>query len=95
MFNFFASTGKPGPVKGFKVSLNSDRSKKYGIAANSFGAMKQKISAKFNLEVFDLFSSDGSLIDDEDYFLSLPAQSLLIVAEEGEDVKTGRLATKI
>lgn len=91
MFNFFPSTSKNEPVRGFKVSLNSDRTKKYGIAANSLEAIQEKISAKFDLKIFDLYSSDGSLIDDEEYFLSLPAQSMIIVAKEGEDVKTGKL----
>lgn len=89
MFNFFASTSDKRPVKGFKVSLNSDRLKKYGIAADTIEKMKQKITAKFGLKEFQLFSADGSLIDDEDYFFSLPSQSVLIVAKEGEDVKTG------
>lgn len=99
MFSFFskssASTSnagpKAGPMKGYKVSLNSDRSRKYGVAANSLIMLRTKIAQKFNLKDFNLFLSDGSAIDtDEDFFLSIPQQSLIIVAHEGEDVKTGK-----
>lgn len=81
-------------MKAFKVTANKDRSKKFGIAANSIEALNEKVKKKFGIESFELFLSDGSLIDDEDYFLSLPAQSLIVVAEKGEEVKTGELESE-
>lgn len=81
-------------LKGFKVSANKDRSKKFGIAASSFEIFHSKIKSKFNLDSFNLFLSDESglsLLDNEEFFTSLPDQSTIIVAEEGEDVKTGKL----
>lgn len=95
MLKFFskAESITQRPVRGFKVSLNSDRSKKYGVAASSLEAFRKKIETKFGLKSFDLFLTDGSLIDptDEDYFSTVPVQSLIIVAEDGEDIKTGKL----
>lgn len=94
MFNFFTKTATACPVitKGYKVTRNSERSKKYGIAASSLEMLRTKIVKKFNLKLFNLFLSDGSLIEDEDYFQSIPAQTLIIVAEDGEDVKTGEFS---
>lgn len=97
MFNLFGkkatTSGVNSLMKGFKVSTNEDRSKKYGIAANSLQMLRDKISAKLNLKLFNLFLSDGILIDDEDYFQSIAAQSLIIVAENDEEIKTGRHGT--
>lgn len=93
MFSLFGkkatSSTSLASMKGYKVSLNSNRSKRYGIAANSLEMLKQKIISKLSLESFKLFLSDGSLIDDEDYFQSIAAQSLIIIAENDEEVKTG------
>ena len=88
MFSFLTKSSTKNPIKGFKVALNSDRIKKYGIAANSLEMLKKKVAEKFNSKSFKLFL-DGSLLDNEEYFLSIPAQSLIIVAEDGQEVKTG------
>jgi hypothetical protein len=87
MFDFLKA--KPVALKGLKVVLNSDRQRKYGMASNSLESLKTKISEKFKNEKFDLYLNDGSLIEDEDYFQSIPAQSVIVVAEEGEVVKSG------
>lgn len=89
MFNFLTKSKTETPIKGFKVTRNKDRTKKYGIASNSLEMLKKKVTAKFDLKRFILFLADGSQIDDEDYFQSIPAQTLIIVAEDGEEVKTG------
>lgn len=93
MLNFFSRTQSSveRPVRGFKVSLNSDRTKKYGLAAGSLEAFRLKVLQKFGLKNFNLFLTDGSLIDptDEEYFMTVPAQSVIIVAENGDDIKTG------
>lgn len=94
MFNFFSkpsvSSELKTKIKGYKVSRNSERSKKFGIAAGSLEMLKTKVGTKLKMKKFNLFLSDGLEIDDEDYFQSLPAQSVIIVAEDGEEVKTGR-----
>lgn len=90
MFSFFTKSSTNNPIKGFKVALNRDRSKKYGIAANSLEMLRNKIIAKFNLKSFINLYIDGSLLDNEEYFLTVPAQSLVIIGLEGEEVKTGR-----
>lgn len=95
MFNLFKATSSStnSSMKGFKVSTNEERSKKYGIAANSLKMLREKISSKLNLKLFKLFLSDGILIDDEDYFQSIAAQSHIIVAGNDEEIKTGKHRT--
>lgn len=97
MFNLFGkkatSSSTNSLMKGYKVSTNEDRSKKYGIAANSLQMLREKISSKLNVKDPFLFLSDGILIDDEDYFQSIAAQSLIIVAENDEEIKTGEYET--
>lgn len=95
--NFFSkpSSSSASSLKGYKVSLNKDRAKKYGIAASNLEILKSKIASKFYIKHFNLFLSDGLLIEDADYFLSLPAQTLIIVAEIGEEVKTGELFSSL
>lgn len=89
MFSFFKKSPDKALIKGFKVSLSTDRSKKHGIAANSIKTLRDKIEKKFKISHFNLFLSDGSLLDDEEYFHTLLSQSDIIVAPEGEEIKTG------
>lgn len=91
MLKFFSKSEPPPVTRGFKVSLNSDRSKKVGVAATSLEAFRKKVEKRFGINNFNLFLSDGSLIDptDEDYFMTVPVQSLIIVAEIGDEIKTG------
>lgn len=49
MFNLFKSSAI---LKGYKVT-NVDRSKKYGIAANSLKMLKDKASKKFSVSFHD------------------------------------------
>lgn len=95
MFNFWQSklikkTQTP-ENKGFKVVLNNERLKKYGVAASNLAMMREKIKSKFKLNDFELFLNDGSLIEDEDeeFFSTIQPQSLIIVAKKGEEVKSG------
>lgn len=86
--NFF---GKKQQLKGYKVVKNSDRSKKYGIAANSLENLVEKVRIKLNIHVgkCNLFLPDCSVVDTEDYFQSLPAQTLFVIATENEEIKSG------
>lgn len=94
MFNLFSkqSTSQSIQIKGLKVSLNSDRSKKFGIAASSLAALRKKVETKFNFKNFNLYLHDGSLIapDDEEYFQTIPPQSMIIVGQNEEEIKTGQ-----
>lgn len=85
MLNFFK---KSSELKGFKVCLNGEKNKKYGIASDSFNKLKEKIEGKFKIENFELYFN-GSLIDD-DYYNSIPNQSVIVVVEEGDELKTGK-----
>lgn len=91
MIALFRKPSASSSMKGFKVTSNKDRTRKFGIAVNSLESLRAKVESKFKAKTFNLFLSDGSLIDNEDYFGSLPAQSLIIVVEEGEEVRTGKL----
>lgn len=51
MFNLFKSSAI---LKGYKVT-NVERTKKYGIAANSLKMLKDKASKKFSVSFFLVF----------------------------------------
>lgn len=90
MFQSFFS--KKVQLKGYKVVKNSDRSRKYGIAANSLETLLNKAQVKLNIQIEKcyLFLPDGSVVDTEDYFQSLPAQTLFVIANRNEEIKSGK-----
>lgn len=91
MLSFFTKSKTNNPLKGYKVTLNNDRTKKFGIAANSLEMLRRKISEKFALKSkFNLVLSDGFILSSEEYFQTIPAQTVVIVAVDGEEVKTGK-----
>ena len=68
-------------LKGLKVSMDTERDSKKGIAAKSLQDLQQKVVQKFNLpskKKIRLFLPDGTEVDDEEYFQNLPPQSHLI-----------------
>ena len=68
-------------MKGFRITLDTDLGKRKGVACQSLLELKSKISSKFSLnEGFKIFTEDFTEIDDEEYFLSIPQNSLLIVS---------------
>lgn len=78
-------------MKGYKVT-NAARSKICGIAASNLKELKAKAVLKFQVsetENYNLILLDGTVIDNEEYFQTLPAQSLLVLAGEHEEVITG------
>jgi hypothetical protein len=87
MFNFFK---KSNELKGFKVCKNREKNRKYGIASGTLENLKEKIKEKFKVEKFDLYF-EKSLILDEEFFQSIPNHSLIIVVDEGDELKTGEL----
>lgn len=90
--NFFAMFGflNKRELKGFKVCKNEEKQKKYGIAAESLKKLREKITDKFKIEKFDLFFKK-SLINSEEYFSSIPNQSVIVVVNEGDELKTGKI----
>nr|XP_017105571.2 DNA fragmentation factor subunit beta [Drosophila bipectinata] len=70
----------PAPMRGYKVTDN-ERTRKYGIGANSLGMLIEKANNKFPLPELHLYlASDGFEVSDDEYLDSLPAQTLFIVA---------------
>uniref|UniRef100_A0A1Y1KI19 CIDE-N domain-containing protein n=1 Tax=Photinus pyralis TaxID=7054 RepID=A0A1Y1KI19_PHOPY len=78
-----------GTVKGFKVT-DSERKTRVGIAAKSLEDLKKKTVDKFKLpeQKITFQTADGTVIDGDDYFETLQAQSLLIWVKEGERAET-------
>uniref|UniRef100_A0A8D8G1B9 (northern house mosquito) hypothetical protein n=1 Tax=Culex pipiens TaxID=7175 RepID=A0A8D8G1B9_CULPI len=93
MFNIRSSPKKSsgaGPLQGYKIT-NELRSKKYGVAADSLRMLRKKAEEKFKLENCRVYlAQDGVEVLDEDYFRTLPAQVLFVVAERDTIVKTGK-----
>ncbi|XP_040167924.1 DNA fragmentation factor subunit beta [Anopheles arabiensis] len=92
MFNLFAGKDKPaasgGPLQGYKVT-DVERSRKYGVAADSLRMLRAKASEKFKIPECRVYlAQDGVEVTDEDYFRTLPAQILFVVAGKDTIVQT-------
>lgn len=78
-------------AKGFKVT-DAERKVRVGIAARNLGDLRKKTTEKFKLnlkpEQISLQTSDGTLVENDDYFQTLNAQTLLIWTKEGERAQT-------
>ncbi|KAK4874430.1 hypothetical protein RN001_013790 [Aquatica leii] len=85
------SNFKMGTLRGFKVT-DSERKTRVGIAARSFEDLKKKTLEKFKLklpeEEITFQTSDGTIVESNDYFETLEAQTLLIWVKKGERVET-------
>ncbi|TDG43210.1 hypothetical protein AWZ03_010370 [Drosophila navojoa] len=70
----------PAKMLGYKITDN-ERTRKFGIGANSLEMLLQKAQLKFPLQELHIYLAiDGFEVSDEEYFNSLPAQTLFIVA---------------
>ncbi|XP_001356124.3 DNA fragmentation factor subunit beta isoform X2 [Drosophila pseudoobscura] len=70
----------PAPMRGYKITDN-ERSRKYGIGANSLEVLLTKANNKFPRQDLHIYlASDGFEVSDDEYLNSLPAQTLFIVA---------------
>lgn len=78
-------------AKGYKIT-DSERKTRVGIAAKNIDDLKKKTIEKFKLsyEPSDIHFQmpDGTIVDCNGYFETLPAQSLLIWVKEGERAET-------
>ncbi|KAI5756274.1 hypothetical protein M8J77_023667 [Diaphorina citri] len=74
-----------GKVKGFKVT-NSRRTKLVGIAAKSLKELLAKSCEKFDMKKSStkLVLLDGTLVESEEYFQTIPNQSVLMIQTPGE-----------
>ena len=76
----------------YKV-CDSERTKTTGIVVESLQELKERACSKFgatpaNCRVF--LDSDGTEIDDEEYFSYLEDQTKLMIVSEGEEWTTGQ-----
>ena len=76
----------------YKV-CNSERTKTTGIVAESLQELKDRASSKFgataaNFRVF--LDSDGTEIDEEEYFSFLEDQTKFMIVSEGEEWTAGQ-----
>lgn len=78
-------------IKGFKVT-DSERKVRVGIAAKSLDDLKKKTLEKFKLKLSEgqlIFqTADGTIVENNEYFETLEAQTLLIWIKEGERAET-------
>ncbi|CAG9812597.1 unnamed protein product [Phaedon cochleariae] len=78
-------------TKGFKVT-DADRKTRVGIAVKNFDELKKKTIDKFKLKFLpgqiDFQTTDGTIIENEEYFQTLPPQTLLIWVKVGEKAPT-------
>ncbi|XP_055382020.1 DNA fragmentation factor subunit beta [Condylostylus longicornis] len=85
MISFFQT---PKEMKGYKITDNQ-RSRKYGIGANSLKMLKEKAKLKFPIKDLRLYmAKDGFEVSDEDYFETVEPQTLFVVAGPDEEVTT-------
>ncbi|CAH1285284.1 unnamed protein product [Diabrotica balteata] len=78
-------------TKGFKVT-DADRKTRVGIAVKNLEELKKKTIDKFKLKFspgeIDFQTTDGTIIENEEYFQTLPPQTLLIWVKAGEKAAT-------
>ena len=66
-------------MKGFRITCDSDMSTRKGIACQSIEDLKSKVASKFSTERnIKIFTEDGTEIDEDEYLMSLPNNSLLV-----------------
>ncbi|XP_006812033.1 DNA fragmentation factor subunit beta-like [Saccoglossus kowalevskii] len=74
-------------MRAYKVQ-NASRSKRVGIVANSFADFRKKgcDKLKVNIKTCHIcLESDGTEVDDDDYFQTLPANTVLVFLEKNEE----------
>lgn len=77
-------------TKGFKVT-DPERKFRVGIAAKSLEELKRKTIEKFKLSLpieIQFQTPDGTLIENDDYFQTIDAQTLLVWSRQGERAQT-------
>lgn len=75
----------------YKV-CNTERTKTTGIVAESLQELKERASSKFGTTAAScrvFLDSDGTEIDEEEYFTFLEDQTKLMIVSEGEEWTAG------
>ncbi|BET00886.1 DNA fragmentation factor [Nesidiocoris tenuis] len=87
---FLLKLTKKPDVKGFKIT-NCSKTKTVGVACTSLDDLLRKACNKFQFSPSDanLYLNDGTLIDSEDYFRTIPAQTVLTLANKDDKITTG------
>ncbi|XP_071441472.1 DNA fragmentation factor subunit beta [Hetaerina americana] len=85
-----SSVKKP---KGFKVA-DSQRSRICGVACTTLADLRLKGCRKLNFDKAEaanvkVLLQDGTFVEDDDYFQTLPPQTMFIFQKEGETALTG------
>jgi hypothetical protein len=76
-------------MKGYKVS-DARRSRTVGVACQSLDELQVKGCVKLNIgKNVRIQLLDGTCVDDEDYFQTLPSQTVLLFLKPGENADTG------
>jgi len=78
--------------RGFRVALDSNLAQRKGIFAVDLSDLKAKTISRFKLKntppgKLKLFLEDSTELDDDEYLLSLPGQSIVIVEVSGNHKK--------
>ncbi|XP_041837454.1 cell death activator CIDE-3 isoform X2 [Melanotaenia boesemani] len=78
-------TGRAARPKPFRVT-NADRSVKKGIMAEALLDLMNKVSDSFDLQCASalVLDEDGTGVDTEEFFLTLPENTVLMVLEKGQ-----------
>ncbi|ETN62080.1 caspase-activated nuclease [Anopheles darlingi] len=93
MFDLFPSkksapVATVAPMQGYKIT-DVERSRKFGVAANSFRMLREKASEKFKIADCRVYlAQDGTEVTDEEYFQTLPPQTLLVIADKDAIIQT-------
>ncbi|XP_066139556.1 DNA fragmentation factor subunit beta [Euwallacea fornicatus] len=78
-------------TRGYKVT-DAERKTRVGIAVKNFDELKKKTIDKFKLSYtpseINFQTPDGTRVESDDYFQTLPAQTLLIWVKSGERAET-------
>jgi hypothetical protein len=77
-------------MKGYKVS-DAKRNRTVGIACQTLDELRVKGCVKLNIKYGNVQIQllDGTYVDDEDYFQTLPPQTVFLLLKRGESAITG------
>ena len=76
--------------KGFRICFHNNLAVRKGIACASLNDLKSKIKIKFgdDHEKFKVFTEDATEVDDDEFLMDLPNNTLLIVSNEMKPLQT-------
>ena len=78
-------------MKGFRITHHNELFKRKGIACQNLQDLKIKIINKFSssckADDLKIFTEDGTEVDEDEYLMSLPNNSILLISDKNEAVK--------